>query len=42
VTSQIWEYVGHHEEYDEEGHIIDKGWSEIDVEPPTKYELFMQ
>ncbi|XP_065912520.1 carnitine O-palmitoyltransferase 1, muscle isoform-like [Dysidea avara] len=36
VTAQIWEYIGHHEEYDEEGHIIEKEWSEIDVEPPNK------
>jgi len=35
VTSQVWEYVGAMEEYDENGYLIDKG-TEIIAKPPTK------
>ena len=35
VTSQVWEYVGGMEEYDENGYVVNKG-TEINVEPPAK------
>ena len=36
VIAQLSEYASYYENYDEYGHIIDDGASDIDVELPTK------
>jgi len=36
VVSQLFEYSSYIEEYDEYGHIIDNGKSDINVELPSK------
>ena len=36
IFTQLCEYVGTMEDYDNDGYVIDKG-TEISVDPPTKY-----